>query len=43
LWSLVQGPGTPKHVGIQAQVLTNQTTLRWAMGTEADLAGYEVL
>jgi hypothetical protein len=43
LWSLAQGPGTPKGVGIVAAVLTNQTTLHWQRGTEPDLAGYEVL
>jgi hypothetical protein len=43
LWSLAQGPGTPRSVGIRAQVLTNLTTLQWAQGTEPDLAGYEVV
>jgi hypothetical protein len=43
LWSLSQAPGTPKGAGIQAQVLTNTSTLQWTRGTEADLAGYEVL
>jgi len=43
LWSLAQAPGTPKGVVIDTTQLTNQTTLRWARGTEADLAGYEVL
>jgi hypothetical protein len=43
LWSLAQGPGTPKGVQIVAAVLTNDSTLRWTRGTESDLAGYEVL
>jgi len=43
LWSLAQGPGTPKGVQIVAAVLTNDSTLRWQPGTEQDLAGYEVL
>jgi hypothetical protein len=43
LWSLVQAPGTPKQVGIQAQVLTNVSTLQWAANTEPDLAGYEIV
>ena len=43
LWSLAQGPGTPKNVQIQAQVLTNDSTLQWTRGTEPDLAGYEVV
>jgi hypothetical protein len=43
LWSLAQGPGTPKNARIQAQVLTNTSTLQWTRGTEPDLAGYEVV
>jgi len=43
LWSLAQGPGTPKNVRIITANLTNTTTLRWNRGTEADLAGYEVV
>jgi Peptidase family M28 len=43
LWSLAQGPGTPKDVGIVATELTNDSTLQWTRGTEADLAGYEIL
>jgi hypothetical protein len=43
LWSLAQGPGTPKDVVIVATSLTNQTTLHWTRGSEPDLAGYEVL
>ncbi|HEY3714531.1 MAG TPA: M28 family metallopeptidase [Jatrophihabitantaceae bacterium] len=43
LWSLAQGPGTPKGVGIDTTQLTNQSTLLWQHGTDADLAGYEVV
>jgi Peptidase family M28 len=43
LWSLAQGPGTPKNCGILAAALTNSTTLRWDRGTDPDLAGYEVV
>ena len=43
LWSLAQGPGTPKNVRIQATTLTNDTTLTWNHGTDPDLAGYEVV
>lgn len=43
LWSLAQAPGTPKGVGIVTSNLTNSTTLRWQRGTDADLAGYQVL
>jgi hypothetical protein len=43
LWSLAQGPGTPKNANILTAALTNDTTLRWQRGTEPDLAGYEVV
>jgi hypothetical protein len=43
LWSLAQGPGTPKGARIVTTNLTNDTTLRWQRGTEPDLAGYEVV
>jgi hypothetical protein len=43
LWSLSQAPGTPKGVVIDTTRLTNDTTLRWQLGTEPDLAGYEVV
>ena len=43
LWNLAQAPGTPRGVVIDTTQLTNATTLRWTLGTEADLAGYEVL
>jgi hypothetical protein len=43
LWSLAQAPGTPKGVLIDTAALTNMSTLRWTMGTEPDLAGYEIV
>jgi hypothetical protein len=43
LWSLAQAPGTPRNLRIDTSKLTNQTTLLWDPGTEADLAGYEVV
>jgi Peptidase family M28 len=43
LWSLAQGPGTPKNVRVDTTQLTNDTTLLWDRGTEPDLAGYEVV
>jgi len=43
LWSLAQGPGTPKGVGIQTSALTNASTLVWTRGTDPDLAGYEIV
>ncbi|KAB2352570.1 M28 family metallopeptidase [Actinomadura rudentiformis] len=43
LWSLAQGPGTPKNVQIVSALLTNSTTLTWDRGTDPGLAGYEVV
>ncbi len=43
LWSLAQAPGTPKNVKIVTSNLTNDSTLTWTRGTEADLAGYEIV
>ncbi|MFD4609640.1 M20/M25/M40 family metallo-hydrolase [Streptomyces sp. NPDC058440] len=43
LWTLAQAPGTPRGVGIVTSKLTNDTELVWERGTEADLAGYEVV
>jgi Zn-dependent M28 family amino/carboxypeptidase len=43
LWSLSQGPGTPKNLQIVAAVLTNDTQLVWDADTDPDLAGYEVV
>jgi hypothetical protein len=43
LWSLAQGPGTPKNLGILTQQLTNTTDLVWTANTEPDLDGYEVV
>jgi hypothetical protein len=43
MWSLAQGPGTPKNVGVLTQALTNTTDLVWDANTEPDLDGYEVV
>jgi Zn-dependent M28 family amino/carboxypeptidase len=43
LWSLAQAPSTPKTVLIDTTALTNMSTLKWTLGTEADLAGYEIV
>jgi Zn-dependent M28 family amino/carboxypeptidase len=43
LWSLSQGPGTPKNAQIVAIVLTNDTMLTWDANTDPDIAGYEVV
>lgn len=43
MWSLAQGPGTPKGVGILTQALTNATDLVWTANPEPDIDGYEVV
>jgi peptidase M28-like protein len=43
LYSLAQGPGTPKNAVIVTTGLTNDSTLHWTRGSEPDLAGYEIL
>jgi hypothetical protein len=43
LWSLATSPGTPKNVKVLTANLTNATDLVWDHGTDADLAGYEVV
>jgi hypothetical protein len=43
LWSLAQGPGTPKGTRIRTDQLTNDTDLVWTRGSEPDLAGYEIV
>ncbi|RBQ21016.1 aminopeptidase [Spongiactinospora rosea] len=43
LWSLAQGPGTPKNVTIDAATLTNDTTLHWDRDPDPGIAGYEVI
>jgi hypothetical protein len=43
LWSLANAPGTPKNVKVNTSQLTNDTDLLWDRGTEADLAGYEIV
>jgi hypothetical protein len=48
LWSLAEGPGTPKnlllHVAPPVNFAgTNSTTLTWSLGSDLGLAGYEVV
>lgn len=43
MWSLAQGPGTPKQVKVLTAALTNTTDLVWAANPEPDLDGYEVV
>jgi Zn-dependent M28 family amino/carboxypeptidase len=43
LWSLAQAPGVPEGVVVDTSALTNDTTLRWTRGADAELAGYEVV
>jgi hypothetical protein len=45
IWSLAQGPGTPKNVGLSvgAPSNSNSTNLSWDQGADPNLAGYEVV
>ncbi len=43
LASLASAPGKPKSVGIVTGGLNNDTVLKWEAGTDADLAGYELV
>jgi hypothetical protein len=43
MWSLAQGPGTPKNVKILSAELTNDSEFTWDPNPEPDLAGYEVV
>ncbi len=43
LWSLATAPGTPRGAAIRTNRLTNETDLVWTRGTDADLAGYEIV
>lgn len=43
MWSLARGPGTPRGVAVRTSGLTNDTELVWDRGTDADLAGYQVV
>ncbi len=40
---LAMAPAKPKNVGLVTARLTNDTELKWDMGTDADLAGYEIV
>jgi Peptidase family M28 len=43
LWSMANAPGTPRNVKVLTAALTNETVLVWDHGSDADLAGYEVV
>jgi Peptidase family M28 len=45
IWSLAQGPATPKNVGLSIGVPSNSnsTNLSWNQDTDPSLAGYEVV
>jgi hypothetical protein len=43
VWSLAVAPNTPKNVRLLTEQLTNTTDIAWDRGSEADLAGYEVV
>jgi hypothetical protein len=43
MWSLANGPGTPKNLLIDDAVLTNDSTLSWDANADPDIAGYEIV
>jgi hypothetical protein len=43
MWSLANGPGTPKNAQIADPVLTNDSTLSWDASTDPQIAGYEIV
>lgn len=43
LASLASAPAKPKNVGIITGGLNNDTVIKWDAGTDADLAGYELV
>jgi Peptidase family M28 len=43
LWSLANGPGTPKNAVLDDSALSNTSTLRWAANADPDIAGYEIV
>ncbi len=43
LANLALAPAKPKNVGLITGGLNNDTVLRWAAGTDSDLAGYELV
>ena len=43
LASLALAPAAPRDAGIETVQLENDTTLRWAVNDEADLAGYRIV
>ena len=44
IWSLAQGPGTPKNVALSLGFpSSNSTNLSWDQGSDPSLAGYEVV
>jgi hypothetical protein len=43
MWSLANGPGTPRNALLLDAQLGNTTTLTWTRAAEPDLAGYEVV
>jgi hypothetical protein len=44
IWSLAQGPGTPKNVALSLGFPpSNSTNLSWDQGSDPSLAGYEVV
>jgi hypothetical protein len=43
MWSLANGPGTPKDAVLNDNALGNTSTVSWTANTDPDLAGYEIV
>jgi hypothetical protein len=43
MWSLANGPGTPKNAVLDDSALSNSSTLRWDANADPDIAGYEIV
>ncbi|HEX5402474.1 MAG TPA: M28 family metallopeptidase [Pseudonocardiaceae bacterium] len=43
MWSLANGPGTPKNAEVNASVLTNTSSISWDASSDTDVVGYEIV
>jgi hypothetical protein len=43
MWSLANGPGTPKNAVLDDSALSNSSKLSWDANADPDIAGYEIV
>jgi hypothetical protein len=43
MWSLANGPGTPKNARLDDSVLTNSSTISWNANPDPNVVGYEIV